>query len=110
MSKRRYFKRLDDRTGRLERAVNIINDGEKPNLRVHKREADKPHPLSSPRAIPADRAQIVGPSDLDRDVRGFVYTVGFTADAVTMRRSSLAVVCIPTPVVVVDDGVTEETI
>lgn len=110
MSKRRYFKRLDDRTGRLERAVNIINDGDKPNLRVHKREADKPHPLSSPRPIPADRAQIVGPSDLDNDVRGFVYTVGFTSDARTLLRPGLAVVSLPTPTVVIDDGVTEETV
>jgi len=110
MSKRRYFKRLDDRTGRLERAVNIINDGEKPNLRVHKREADKPHPLSTPRAIPADRAQIVGPSDLDSDVRGFVYTVGFTADAVTFRRPSLAVVSLTTPRVLIDSNGAEEVV
>ena len=110
MSKRRYFKRLDDRTGRLERAVNIINDGDKPNLRVHKREADKPHPLSTPRAIPADRAQIVGPSDLDSDVRGYIYTVGFTADVATFRRSSLAVVCLPTPTVVIDNNGTEEVV
>ena len=110
MSKRRYFKRLDDRTGRLERAVNIINDGEQPNLRVHRREADPPHPLSKPRAIPADRAQIIGSLGAPSDTREFIYEVGLTGDLVTFLRSGLPVVSLPRPVVVIDSNGTEERV
>lgn len=88
MSKRRLFKRLDDRTGRLERAVNLINDGEQPNLRVHKREADQPHPLTRPRAIPPDRSVVLGmkgPSGNDEGM-GFTYEVGLTTSSTSLYQ------------------------
>lgn len=107
MSKRRYFKRLDDRSGRLERSINIINDGENPNLKVHIREADPPHPLTRPRAIPPDRVSIVGPSDKDLTITNYVWNVGYTGGT-DLLRPTVRVIGLPTPVAVFsDDGVEE---
>lgn len=80
MSVRRRFKALDGRTGRLERAVNLIEDGELRGLKVARREADKPHPLSNPSPIPIDRTTIVaGMRGQDRpEDKGFRFVVGMT--------------------------------
>lgn len=107
MSKRRYFKRLDDRSGRLERAINIINDGENPNLKVHIREADPPHPLTRPRAIPPDRVSIVGPGDKDQSVTDYVWRIGYAAGT-DLLRAPMTVIGLPTPVAVFDDDGVEE--
>jgi hypothetical protein len=107
MSKRRYFKRLDDRSGRLERAINIINDGENPNLRVSRQEADPPHPLTRPRAIPPDRVSIVGPGDKDLSITNYVWSVGYSAGT-DLLRASVRVVGLPSPVAVFDDDGVEE--
>lgn len=81
MSLRRRFKALDGRTGRLERAVNLIEDGEARGLKVARREADKPHPLSNPSPIPVDRATIVagmrGPKKSED--QQFAWVIGYTS-------------------------------
>lgn len=53
---RSRFKFLDQRTGRLARAVELTEDGEIPGLQTTRRNADKKHPLSTPVSIPPDRA------------------------------------------------------
>ncbi len=55
---RSRFKFLDQRTGRLARAVEMTEDGEIPGLKTTRREADKKHPLSLPYTIPSDRVQL----------------------------------------------------
>ncbi len=78
-TRRNRFRRLDDRTGRLERAVNIINDGQMPSLRVHRREADEEHPLSRPFKIPVDRSTLlnIGPAGNTEGRQVKIY-VGYT--------------------------------
>ena len=91
MSIRKRFKALDGRTGRLERAVNLIEDGEMRGLKVARREADKPHPLSNPGPIPVDRATIVaGMRGQDKsEDKGYTFVVGFTlAGTLYEARSS----------------------
>lgn len=58
---RSKYKFLDQRTGRLARAVELTEDGEIPGLKVARREADKKHPLSLPYPIPPDRVQLKQP-------------------------------------------------
>ena len=97
MSVRRRFKALDGRTGRLERAVNLVEDGEARGLKVHRREADQPHPLSSPSPIPIDRATIVaGMRGQDKsEDKGFKFVVGFTlSGALYESRSSPVLVLV----------------
>lgn len=53
--RRDKFKAYDQRTGRLERAVNLIQDGDEPALWVSRAEADPPHPLRRRVVIPPDR-------------------------------------------------------
>jgi hypothetical protein len=50
--------RLDDRTGRLERAVNLVEDGLKKGFMVVRGERDTEHPQSRPVVVRVDRASI----------------------------------------------------
>lgn len=50
----------DRRTTRLERAVDLIEDGYVKGLIVKKGTADGPHPLDRPFTIPVDRTTIKG--------------------------------------------------
>jgi hypothetical protein len=57
MARRYNFKAIDDRTGRLERACTLLEDGEKAKIRT--KEPDPLHPQTRARAIGMDRAQVV---------------------------------------------------
>lgn len=81
MSVRRHMKRLDDRTGRLERAVNLINDGVIPGILVKRGEHDLPHPQSVPRVVGPDRATLKAPKTPDISVSNFTYRAGFTSNS-----------------------------
>lgn len=87
MLSRNRFKRLDDRTGRLERAVNMVNDGMIPGIWVRKGEEDKPHPQSFPRPIGPDRATLKALKDEDSASLNFTYRVGYTANSNFERPS-----------------------
>lgn len=54
----RKHRAYDQRTGRLERAIDLIEDGDQRGLKVHRREADAEHPLRRPFKIGADRANL----------------------------------------------------
>lgn len=76
---RRYnFKSLDQRTGRLERACTLLEDGERPRLKT--REPDPRHPLSRPFVIGMDRAQVVAGMQGENkfEDRQFKFAVGTT--------------------------------
>lgn len=87
MSQRHRYKRLDDRTGRLERAVNLINDGMIPGILVKRGEEDKPHPQLHPRQIGPDRADLKARKDVDSATLNFTYRVGYTANSNFIRPS-----------------------
>lgn len=76
MSTRRHMKRLDDRTGRLERAVNLVNDGVIPGIKVARGEADRPHPQSRTKVIGLDRALLKAPKPPDVSERNLTIEVG----------------------------------
>ena len=54
----RKHRAYDQRTGRLERALDLIEDGDVKGLKVHRREADPEHPLRRPFRVGADRANL----------------------------------------------------
>ena len=87
MSSKRYrMKALDGRTGRLERAINLIEDGEVRGLWTKRSEADNPHPLSRPVTIGIDRAQIMQgilPKSGDPE-RGYTHRVGYTSSSTSL--------------------------
>lgn len=56
------YVRHDDRTGRLERAISLVNDGQDPSLVVARGEADKYNPQTRKMRIPLDRVAINGKS------------------------------------------------
>lgn len=81
MAKRYNFKALDQRTGRLERACTLLEDGEIARLKT--REPDPLHPQSRPRTIGLDRAQVVQGmrGEVKLEDRQFVFRVGMTANS-----------------------------
>lgn len=75
------FKAYDQRTGRLERAVDIIQDGDEPGLWVARAEADPPHPLRRKVIIPPDRTNYF-PGRVKENTyedAQFKYMFGYTA-------------------------------
>ena len=92
MSVRRHMKRLDDRTGRLERAVNMVNDGMIPGILVRRGEQDRVHPQSSPRVVGLDRASLKGFKPADNATTNFVFQVGFTGMSNFLRPNMPACV------------------
>lgn len=57
--RRNAWKQLDQRSGRLERAVSLVEDGET-GVMTTKRDRDYKHPLSTAFVAPLDRATIKG--------------------------------------------------
>ena len=57
---RRNFKAFDQRTGRLERAIQLVEDGQTGVL-VKRGTQDRRHPLDRPVAPPLDRAALKAP-------------------------------------------------
>jgi hypothetical protein len=75
MSNRHRMMRLDQRTGRLERAVAMLEDGQRPGLLVHAREADRFHPQSISKVVGLDRAMVKAPKpELEKGT--FNFSVG----------------------------------
>ena len=89
MSVRRYMKRLDDRTGRLERAINMVNDGIIPGILVRRGEQDLPHPQSYPKIVGLDRAQIKASPPIDDASLNTVFYVGITAIGSNFQRPNM---------------------
>lgn len=56
--RRSRFRAFDERTGRLERAIDLINDGQNPQLRVKRSERDKYNPQSRPLRVGPDRLMV----------------------------------------------------
>lgn len=93
MSKRYNFKALDQRTGRLERACTLLEDGERAKIKT--REPDPLHPQSRPRTIGLDRAQIVQGMNGEQKLedRQYTFRVGITASTdLTSYRGSISLV------------------
>jgi hypothetical protein len=65
------MKVIDGRTGRLERAVSMVEDGIIPKLYVRNGEQDRPHPQSKRLKIAPDRALLRPPKTI---VEGAAFT------------------------------------
>lgn len=57
-SLRRKFKAIDDRTGRLVRAIDLLEDGQNPKIKTVASERDRFNPQSVTRRVPLDRVNI----------------------------------------------------
>lgn len=55
----RKYRAYDERTGRLERAIDLIEDGEIKGLKTTRREADSEHPQRRPLRVGPDRANLM---------------------------------------------------
>jgi hypothetical protein len=79
MSNRRArMLRLDARTGRLERAIHLLEDGHKAGVMT--RDPDRPHPQSRPVGPVIDRAMIRIPKpEVERGT--FTYNVGLEGNS-----------------------------
>lgn len=69
-TRRNRYVALDQRTGRLERAINLVNDGQEPNLKVMRSEADKYNPQTRGVRIPLDRVAVMGQAWISEPERG----------------------------------------
>lgn len=92
--RRSRFKTFDQRTGRLERAVVLIEDGETGML-VRRGENDRKHPLSREFVPPIDRATLLGPAELERQPGTTVIDVGYTAPGSNFERPNMGTFNIP---------------
>ena len=59
-SLRRKFKAIDDRTGRLVRAIDLLEDGQNPKIKTTAANRDKFNPQSVTRRVPLDRVNLKG--------------------------------------------------
>jgi hypothetical protein len=92
-SRRNRMKVLDQRTGRLAYAIDMVEDGEIRGLYVRRGEDDQQHPQKFPKIIPPDRAQFVRKM-YDADLEGSQlrrYVVGYSADPTTFAREGFPV-------------------
>lgn len=69
----------DMRTGRKVRYADLVDDGENPSTRVHKRERDAEHPLKFPRTPGADRMSLYRPAP-EAIVGNVTVYVGYSGD------------------------------
>ena len=93
-SKRNRMKVIDQRTGRLARAVQMVEDGEIRGLYVRKGEEDREHPQKYPKVIPPDRAQFARKM-YDADLEGSWmqdFRVGCEADPETWLTATNPVI------------------
>jgi hypothetical protein len=90
--KRNRMKVVDQRTGRLAYAIQMVEDGEIRGLYVKRGEDDKEHPQKFPKVIPPDRATLARKM-YDADLEGSqitgTVTIGFLADPVTFERQGI---------------------
>jgi hypothetical protein len=91
-SKRGRMRVLDQRSGRLAYAIQMVEDGEVRGLYVKRGEDDKQHPQKFPKVIPPDRSQVARKM-YDADLEGSQVTgkvvIGFLADPVTFERQGI---------------------
>lgn len=98
MSKRHRMRVMDQRTGRLAYAVNMVEDGEIRGLYVKRGEDDPQHPQKYPKVIPPDRAQVVRKM-YDSDLEGAAlrrYVVGYAANSSFERDGIPVLSLVPT--------------
>jgi len=80
MARRSKFKAYDGRTGRLQRAIDMVEDTET-GLRMIPGEIDKKHPKPI-RHVPLDRVAIMGKDWVNEVQRGLTQIdVGYTANS-----------------------------
>ena len=92
---RNRWKRFDQRTGRLERAVAMVEDGNT-GMWVRRGEDDKKHPLDKTFVPPIDRAQLKG-NPVPEPMRGTtVIDVGYASVGSNFERPQMDVITIPT--------------
>jgi hypothetical protein len=70
----------DMRTGRKVRYADLVEDGENPSIRVHRRERDAQHPQRFPRAVGADRIALHRPAP-EAVIDSVTVRIGYEADA-----------------------------
>lgn len=93
MARKSLMKAFDDRSGRLERAMDLIQDGQNPKLMVTRGEADRFNPQSIKRRVPPDRVHLKGGAFApERMIGRFIWMVGYTADSNFARPEMAAVV------------------
>ena len=92
---RSRFKSIDHRTGRLERAVTLVEDGETGML-VRRGEQDRKHPLSRKFTPPLDRATIRGEVDPEPTRGPTILDVGYMVTGSNFERPIMSVITIPT--------------
>jgi hypothetical protein len=88
--RRDKFKAYDMRTGRLERATQIIQDGDEPSLWVSRSEADPAHPLRRKIRIPPDRGNLFPgrtKQNTYEDAK-FKYVYGYTSGPNLVSRNT----------------------
>lgn len=87
------FRKFDDRTGRLERALDLISDGQNPNVKTLRSEADRFNQQSVLRRVPPDRVQLRGGAYAPEIMKGsFVWMVGWQGTSNFDRPQSPAIV------------------
>lgn len=79
--RRSKMRAFDQRTGRLERAIDLIEDGQNPTLKVTRGEADKYNPQSRPIRPGPDRVSFRGPGTQEITRGRYVWMVGWTANS-----------------------------
>jgi hypothetical protein len=90
MSRKTKFKAYDQRTGRLERAIDLIEDGDTKGIMVHRREADQEHPLRRPIRIGPDRSQVFRRGMQYRTAEGHMQIdVGYYGTGSNFERASI---------------------
>jgi hypothetical protein len=83
----RKMKAYDQRTGRLERAIDLVEDGNRPGVKTTRREADRFHPQRTPIRVSPDRIAaraLVGDE--------FRYVYGYTLGGNLWEQRSLPIV------------------
>lgn len=87
------FRKFDDRTGRLERAIDLISDGQNPKVQTLRSEADRFNQQSIVRRVPPDRVQLRGGAYAPEVMKGsFVWMVGWQGTSNFDRGQSPAIV------------------
>ena len=92
--RRSKFKAIDQRSGRLERAVALTEDGVTGML-VRKGDHDRPHPQSAPRPMPIDRATLLGAPEPEMQRGDTVIDVGYSNPGSNYERPDMPVITFP---------------
>jgi hypothetical protein len=83
---------FDQRTGRLERAIDLVQDDQDRTIKTTRAEADKYNPQSRPIRPGPDRVMFKGPGTQEVQSGRYVWMVGGTANSNFERPSTPAIV------------------